>query len=151
MFPIEIMSLTFHIRVLASVSVTVFLKTDRDCVETCTIITFLIIWYIVRVHCFWKKSLMLPKTAFIWSKMQYNSNTVKYYYNFFVLKSNFINSSWIFAVITSFRNHSNMPFCCSKQLLLNIFVQTSKLLIFSEFFDEKKFRRTAFIWNRNLL
>ncbi len=34
MFPIEIMSLTFHIRVLASVSVTVFLKTDRDCVET---------------------------------------------------------------------------------------------------------------------
>lgn len=33
MFPIEIMSLTFYIRVLGFVSVTVFLKTDRDCVE----------------------------------------------------------------------------------------------------------------------
>ncbi len=52
---------------------------------------------------FWKKSLMLIKAPFIWSK----SKTVKLWNIIF----NIITQSW------SFRNRSNMLICCSRNIL----------------------------------
>ncbi len=38
-----------------------------------------VVWY-PNVLCFWKKSIKLSMSEFIWSKIQSNSNTVKSYY-----------------------------------------------------------------------
>jgi len=73
--------------------------------------------------------------------------------------------SWIFSIITSvfsvtwsFRNHSNMLIWCFKNhfllsmlktvVLLNIFVETVIIRFFHNSLTKRKFKRTAFIWNR---
>ncbi len=93
--------------------------------------------------CFWKRSLLFTKAAFIW---------LKYY------------RIWIFSIITpvfrvtwSFRNHSNILICFSKnisdyyqcwnQLCCLIFLWK---LWFQDSLMNWKFRRTAFVWNINI-
>ncbi len=72
-----------------------------------------------------------------------------------------LNYSSYFSFTSSFRNHSNMLVWCSrnsscyyhhcwKLLLLNIFLKTWYIL-FQDSLMNRRFRRTAFIWSRNLL
>ncbi len=71
---------------------------------------------------------MLIKAAFIWSKYSKNSNTMKYdFYCNIILKYNFAYScdveaefsadiTWVFSVTWSFRNHSTILICCSRDI-----------------------------------
>ncbi len=80
----------------------------------------------------------------------------------------FLLLCWIFSIVTpvfsvtwSFRNQYNMLICCSRNIscyyliikkvvLLCIFVETV-IVLFQDSFMNRKFKRTEFIWNKNVL
>ncbi len=56
----------------------------------------------------------------------------------------------VFTVKWSFRNHSNMLILVLKKFILIINVENSWVNHFRTFFLNRKFKRTAFLWNRNV-
>ncbi len=85
---------------------------------------------------------MLNCNLFLWSKLYFQ-------HHYFSLQCHMI-----------FRNHNNMLICCSrnisdyyqcwKQLCCTIFLWKLMHFIFHDSQMNRKFKRTAFIWNRNL-
>ncbi len=77
---------------------------------------------------------------------------------FSILKCNLFLwfQSWVFSIVTpvtwSFRNHSNnMIYCSNNIFYYYYYVEDHWVEFFQVYFMNRKFRRTAFIWNRNLL
>ncbi len=126
------------------------------------------------VQRFWKKFLRLPKAAFYLIKntgkivniiVILNSCFLCEYllkYNLFLWSKLYYQHHYCsLQCHMIFRNHSNMLICCSRNIsdyyqcletvvLHNISVETVIQLIFQDSQMNRKFKRTAFIWNRNL-
>ncbi len=118
-------------------------------------------WTVRVVMCFWRSLVCSPRPYLFGPEYSKNRTFYKicfvfkitvFYFNIFQNVIYLCDQSWIFCIITSvfsvtwsFRNH--ILICCSKTCII---IMSKTAVEFDELLN-RKIRRTAFIWNRNVL
>ncbi len=104
------------------------------------------------------KSLLLTKPAFIWSKVQQKQYNLEKFYIWIYFTIHSVHRSNLFLWFKSWffyhyysHNSSEINLICRSKNIYYYYVENSGVYFLQVSLMNRKFKRTAFIWNRNRL